>query len=462
MRLRLPDSIHGRFTLLLVASVVFCNLAAAWLLAREGSAFDQAIRVQHDMGRLVALIDTIEETDRETGEAIVMRSMTGYTRFAIDPRPLARRGGDELGAIADEIRRALPRHEIRVARPGPRMREEERGPALLIISVRLAEGVRTGEWLNSLVYPLGTGNVWRQKSAFFVPLFASLAVALAIGLLFLSQMTKPLEKLAKASLAAGKGDHSARLDEAGPREIREAAHSFNTMQAQIADFEASRQRMLASVGHDLRTPITSLRVRAESVDDEALRAAMIRTLEDMAVMTDDILRFTGESGPPEERRETDLRALLDDLCSRTGIHLTAPQPVLAEVRAVAIRRAVGNLIDNALRYAGKARVTLGKDGDTAVITVSDRGPGIAGDRLHDVLEPFVRGEESRSRETGGIGLGLAIVRGIVALHGGTLTLANRDGGGLEVRMILPVTAPVPGADAATQAPGPPVPGPQAG
>lgn len=438
MRLRLPDRIHGRFALLLIASLVFCNLAAAWLLAQEGSAFDQAIRVQHDMGRLVALIDTIEETDFETGEAIVTRSMTGYTRFSIDQRPLTRRAGTDLGEIADEIRRALPRHEIRVTEPGPRHRFDERGPALLIISVKLADGVREGEWLNSLVYPLSTANVWRQKWTFFVPLIASLSVALVMGLFFLNQMTQPLEKLARASQAAGKGDHSVRLEETGPREVREAAASFNTMQRQIADFAEDRRQMLASVGHDLRTPITSLRLRVEDVEDDRLRLPMIRTLEDMSVMTEDILRFTKEAGPTEERRDTDLRELLSDLCAREGVSLAAPGPVFASVRGVAIRRAVGNLIDNALRYAGAAQVSVERVAGGVGVTVIDRGPGIAEDRLMAVLQPFVRGEESRSRETGGIGLGLAITKGIVADHGGTMRLSNRPGGGLEVQIILPV------------------------
>ncbi|WP_112313056.1 ATP-binding protein [Pseudogemmobacter bohemicus] len=445
MRVRLPDSIHGRFALLLIASLLFCNIAAAWILAREGTAFDQAIRVQHDMGRLVALIDTIEETDRETGEAIVQRSATGYTRFSIESKPLTRRAGAELGDIADEIRRALPGHEIRVTRPGPRHRFDERGPALLIISVRLDEGVRKDEWLNSLVYPLSGANVWRQKGTFFIPLIASLAVALLIGLFFLNQMTRPLEKLARASLAAGKGDHSVRLDETGPREIRDAAASFNTMQSQIADFEEDRRRMLASVGHDLRTPITSLRLRVEGVEDDTLRLPMIRTLEDMTVMTEDILRFTREGGEAEERRDTDLRDMLADLCGRAGVNFAAHEPVSAPVRMVAIRRAVSNLIDNALRYAGSARVSLARIEGGAAITVSDRGPGIPESRLTEVLEPFVRGEESRSRDTGGIGLGLAITRRIVAEHGGNMALRNRPGGGLEVELVLPAgVAPVGG------------------
>lgn len=437
MQFRLPDSIHGRFALLLIASLLFCNVAAAWLLAQEGSAFDQAIRVQHDMGRLVALIDTIEETDRETGEAIVTRSMTGYTRFSIEPDPLTRNAGEELGDIADEIRRALPNHVILVARPVARQSADLRSPALLIISVQLAKGVRQGEWLNSLVYPLGLSNVWRQKSTFFIPLIASLSVALAIGLFFLNQMTRPLQKLAAASLAAGRGDHSVRLTETGPREIRDAATSFNTMQSQIAAFEEDRRRMLASVGHDLRTPITSLRLRVEGVDEDALRLPMIRILEDMTVMTDDILRYTTGAGPEEERRETDLREVLADLCAAAGVHLAAHEPVIAPVQEVAIRRAVGNLIDNAQRYAGSARVSLDRIRGAAVILVSDRGPGIPENRLADVLHPFVRGEESRSRETGGIGLGLAITRKIVAAHGGTMVLRNRAGGGLEVELQLP-------------------------
>ncbi len=435
MRRYLPDSIHGRFTLLLIASLLFCNIAAAWLLARGGSAFDRAIRVQHDMGRLVALIDTIEETDHETGEAILARSMTGYTRFSIDPQALGLSQGQPLEDVATLIANALPRHEIRATTAGRAFARADGGPALLIFSVRIEEGVRRGEWLNSLVYPLSTGTVWLQKWTFFVPLFASLGVALATGLFFLNQMTRPLERLAGASQAAGRGDHSVRLEESGPREIREAAVSFNTMQQQISEFEESRRRMLAAIGHDLRTPITSLRIRVESVGDETLRLPMIRTLEDMSVMTRDILRFTQEAGPQEERSPHDLHEMLADLCAAQDVPLTGA--VTVPVQPVALRRAIGNLIDNALRYGGDASVSLASLADGAEILVRDSGPGIAPGQLALVLEPFVRGEESRSRETGGIGLGLAISRSIIAGHGGTLELRNRATGGLEVRIVLP-------------------------
>ncbi|VDC33435.1 ATP-binding protein [Pseudogemmobacter humi] len=441
------ESIHGRFALLLIASLLFCNLAAAFLLAREGTAFDAAIRMQRDMGRLVALVESIEESDRETGAAILSRSTTGYTRFSIDAGPVGSDGAPQINEVAHEIMQALPGHDIRVIPGNPLAAVHERGPTLMIISVRIGEGVRKGEWLNSLVYPLAPSTVWGQKWAFFVPLFASLATALLVGLRILQQMTKPLKRLAIASLAAGRGDHSVRLIETGPQEIREAAVAFNTMQRQISEFESDRRRLLASIGHDLRTPITCLRIRAEVMEDETQREPMIETLEEMSVMVEDILNFSRDTANAEARRVTDLMQMAGQICAERALDFAAGAPILLEVQPVSLRRAFSNLVDNALRYAGNAEVSLTRQGDCVTFTVRDAGPGIAEDRLDTVMEAFVRGEESRCRETGGLGLGLTIARDIVVNHGGRLSLRNRPEGGLSAEVSLPGTV-LPAAGAA--------------
>ena len=214
--------------------------------------------------------------------------------------------------------------------------------------------------------------------------------------------------------------------------------AFNDMQRRIAGLEAERMRMLAALGHDLRTPITSLRLRAELLEDDDQRDDMIRILDDMAVMAEGLLQAATTGATTEPRQVTDLDRLLSRLCAEQGVPYRGPGPVPVRLRPVAISRAVCNLVGNALRYAGNARVTLamGKAGE-AVIRVEDDGPGIPQALLSRVTEPFVRGEESRNAGTGGAGLGLSIARDIARAHGGTLALANAPAGGLVAELHLP-------------------------
>ena len=285
-------------------------------------------------------------------------------------------------------------------------------------------------WLNAVLRlgrpPRRTGG----PETLLLVVGLSLAAVLLVGLVFLRQLTRPLAGLAEAARAAGRGDRAA-------RELREAAAAFDDMQARSARFDAERTRTLAAVGHDLRTPITCLRIRAEMLDDEA-REPMVRTLDEMRVMADGLVAYACGAGEAEAEDEVDLAALLRRLCEERGATLTHVEPAVVRGLPVALVRAFGNLIDNALRYGGAARVRLAREGREAWVAVEDDGPGIASERLAAVLEPFVRGEGSRSARTGGAGLGLAIARAVAQAHGGTLELANREEGGLRAEIRLPL------------------------
>ena len=210
------------------------------------------------------------------------------------------------------------------------------------------------------------------------------------------------------------------------------------MQAEIARFDAERLRTLGAVGHDLRTPMTSLRLRAEMVEDEALREPMIRTLDEMGVMADGLVSYARSGQEDEARVAVDLAALLSDLCAERGAVWTGGPALSAQGRPVALKRVFGNLLDNALRYAGAAEVALAREDDTARVSVRDTGPGIPEDRLAQMFAPFTRGEESRSPDSGGAGLGLSIAHGIVAAHGGRIAVRNLLGGGWVAEVGLPL------------------------
>jgi signal transduction histidine kinase len=277
-----------------------------------------------------------------------------------------------------------------------------------------------------------------RASGGLLVLALSLVAVLGVGLLFARRLARPLEQLAEAAAAAGRGDRTIRLPEEGPRELRTAAAAFNNMQGRIARFDAERRRTLAAVGHDLRTPITSLRIRAETLDDDELREAMVRTLDEMTVMADGLVAYAKGSREAEEAQRIDLAPFLRRLCDERGAAFVARAVVAVVGRPVAFSRAIGNVIDNALRYGQSAPVRLDRDRREAIVCVEDEGPGIPPERLEAVFEPFVRGEGSRSQETGGAGLGLSIARNIVLAHRGAIRLENVAEGGLCVIIRLPL------------------------
>jgi signal transduction histidine kinase len=200
--------------------------------------------------------------------------------------------------------------------------------------------------------------------------------------------------------------------------------------------------MLGAIGHDLKTPLAALRVRIESVEDDAEREKMAATIEDIRRTLDDILSLARVGRPTDPLEPTDLKALVCSVVEEfedmgEPVTFDADERIVVALRATWLRRAMRNLISNAVRYGRKAEVSLRREGGDAVVTVRDEGPGIPEADLARMVEPFARGEGSRNRGTGGAGLGLAIARAIAEQHGGRLVLANRAEGGLEVELRLP-------------------------
>ena len=231
--------------------------------------------------------------------------------------------------------------------------------------------------------------------------------------------------------------------ESGPEDVRALTRAFNAMQGRIRFMLAEKDHMLGAVGHDLRTPLASLRVRVEQIGDERLRDKMAATIAEMTTMLDDILSLARAGQPKEPPEPTDLAALLAELVGDYGamgkpVELAAEGAVVTRtVRAASLRRALRNLIENAVTYGGSATVGLTEQAGVALLSVEDHGPGIPPDRIAEMMEPFARAESSRNRNTGGSGLGLALAKALVLAEGGRLELANRTGGGLAARVLLP-------------------------
>jgi signal transduction histidine kinase len=253
----------------------------------------------------------------------------------------------------------------------------------------------------------------------------------------------PFRDLTRAAHASPALHEAVPLDEAGPSDVRDLIAAFNAYRARIAAMLSDKDRMLGAVGHDLRTPLASLRVRVEQVEDDLLRDKMIASIDEMTAMLADILALARSGAGTEAAEAVSLRELVGELAAdyrERGKDVAAGTLAEAAVRArpMLLKRAIRNLIDNAVTYGVRARLSVAIEGGEARIIVSDDGPGLTDEQIGALVEPFARGEQSRNRATGGAGLGLSIAREIAEGEGGTLTLANRAGGGLDAVIALPV------------------------
>lgn len=258
-----------------------------------------------------------------------------------------------------------------------------------------------------------------------------------------NRLARPLAELRHAAERFDRTAPAAPIAEQGPDDIRRLIAAFNAMRTRISGMLDEKDRMLGAIGHDLRTPLASLRVRTELVEDEGERARMAATIDDMNRTLDDILSLARLGRPSEPEQRVDLPALIDSVAEEfedIGADVTVEEaPRLAvPMRQNLIKRALRNLIENALKYGERARVRVRAAEGAALVEVDDDGPGIPPEEIERMFQAFTRLESSRSRETGGSGLGLALARAIVEAHGGKLTLANREEGGLRATVLLPV------------------------
>lgn len=277
----------------------------------------------------------------------------------------------------------------------------------------------------------------------------TLVAVIGVSLIAVRWVTRPLQQLADAATAFAHDLDVAPLDTSGPAEVQRAAEAFNFMQQRLRQLVQDRSRALAAVSHDLRTPLTRLRLRAELVGDAALQDRLNADIDTMQAMINSVLAYLRGQDESEPVQHIDMAALLDSLVEDEHA-LGRPVLLVNHVEAMAaitpyagrlsmLKRAIANLIDNAVTHGSAAYLDLRTSPEAWYITVEDDGPGIAAADLQRVTEPFVRLDNSRSLATGGVGLGLTIVRDAALRHGGRLELANRPQGGLRATLMLPRT-----------------------
>jgi signal transduction histidine kinase len=318
---------------------------------------------------------------------------------------------------------------------------------------RFSIGVRQvdGRWL--IVQPQNSWGLdpWQKRLLLVVGL-AALAVS-PLAWAFSRRLAAPISALAAGAERLGRDPGAPPLAISGSAEVAAAVAAFNQMQERLRRYVDDRTGMMAAIAHDLRTPLTRLRFRIEGVP-EPLKSKIEQDLDQMEAMVASTLGFVRDAATPRDRRKLEVTSLVEtvmDEASLTG-GLVAVEPsgrVIVDGDPLALKRLVANLVDNALKYGSSAHARVFADGEMAIIEVDDRGPGMPESEIERVFEPFHRLESSRNRETGGIGLGLAVVRAVARSHGGDVVLRNLSSGGLSARVTLPLAAALPKTTRAT-------------
>jgi signal transduction histidine kinase len=311
---------------------------------------------------------------------------------------------------------------------------------IIFAPFKIAVRQSDGRWLTAEPRPEFRWDSW--EGHILATLALSLLVTAPLAWLFARRLAAPITAFADAADRLGRDPNAAPLNVEGSREVSAAAAAFNRMQERLQRYVEDRTAMVGAIAHDLRTPLTRLRFRIDAAPED-LRPKLEADVDQMEAMIAATMSFVADATKARERTPLELSSLvesvMDDL-AETGADATVERAdkLVLNGDPVALRRLVANLAENALKYGQRARARVYAEGGSAIIEIDDDGPGVPVAELERVFDPFYRGEPSRNRETGGIGLGLAVVRSVARAHGGDVTLHNRDGGGLTARVSLPL------------------------
>jgi signal transduction histidine kinase len=437
--LRRFDSIYLRVAVVLLLAL----LAAQWVAERLYQEERERV-VSHLIAgplgqRLSMVAGKLERTPAPERLDLLQVLNSPRITFSLVAVPITGTQDGTLSQLQARLRETLgPSRQVAVT--GESAETRDGLPAAIRISFTLNDGQRV---IASHHFPDERALVPSRHLPLLTGYFLAIAV---LTLLAMRWAVRPLQRLAHAADALGRDLSGAPLTESGPREVRQAARAFNTMQSRLASFLNDRLRILAAVSHDLKSPITRLKLRTEMLEDAIQREKFLSDLEEMETMISATLDFLRGESRQESGVLLDINALVSTLCDdmramNTVVEVNgeAYRPFLA--RPQALRRCLANLLDNAVRYGksadGHVRITVEDSAETLNLHIEDTGPGMPDVDLEQMFEPFRRGETSRNRATGGTGLGLAIARNLARAHGGDVTLINRPGGGLRATLTLP-------------------------
>ncbi|MCW1921654.1 ATP-binding protein [Luteolibacter arcticus] len=445
-------SLTGQWITLLLLSLVLSQVVFLVIYRDEQLRTVSLLRRDEFISRTASVARLLDAAESDLHEGIVTAASTSAVRFWLA-------GGPEPETLAWE-KQARERLMEASRPPPPGSLELQNGlkweplpldewkggsPANLLhlnkwngfgLTTRIDDGV----WLHAIYAK--PGPVGGPPASYYISMGITAAALCLVTALIANRVGRPLRRLTEAAEKLGRGEATDPLPEEGADDIRRTATAFNRMQSRLKRYVEDRTGIMAAISHDLRTPITSLRLQAEFVADGETRDKLVATLDEMKAITEASLAFAREDASSGGTRTVDQHALLESLCEDLHalgwkVEFRGDEPLPWRCRPDSLRRAVRNIIENAVRYGGVARVSTRTGAGMLEVIVDDDGPGIPEADMDRVFMPFVRLEGSRNRSTGGTGLGLPIARTILRNHGGDLTLENRQGGGLRVVMHLP-------------------------
>jgi len=466
-----PQSLFGRLLAASVAAVLIAQAVALLLIAQEREHFMLQGSVREWTRRIAEttlMLAPLDPAQRTDALAQLMAAAPLHPPHAMShpaaPHPRSGRGfgygflrlpmlTDFETALREQLRAALgPGYRIEIgATPDPPPPAVALPPAFLEAHELAQHPARAQRYDVTVRFADGAGvtyRVLRMPGGAPLPrnlfLNLSLLVLLLVIVLYVAarNITRPLSDLARAADSVGRDTRPAQaLAERGARELRDAARAFNTMQDRLHRYLDSRTRVLAAMSHDLKTPLTRLRLQVEALENPPMQARIGRELDEMESMVREALalfRGLDDGEPPTAIDIEELLAQIREEFTDMGAAVTVGGHALRPFtgKAHALKRCLTNLIANAVKFGTRAEILI-EDGADLVIRVRDRGPGIPEEELERVFEPFYRLESSRNRDSGGTGLGLSIARDVAQAHGGSLQLANAPGGGLEATLRLP-------------------------
>ena len=430
-----PRSLFGRLLLILFGGLLLAQLisAAVFWLDREQFAFRGSVaRAAQRIVDLRTMLNALPAPQRIEVAPKLQRPGFAFAFEKHERRQLGVQQNAELAAMLKQrLGQAGVAADVAVWREDP----ATRGYDARIVS-RLQDGTPLTVYLELLSRPRPWFGGLMERLGILI------GIMFVLTLLAVRWVIRPLSMLADAADQLGRNLNAPSLGETGPLEVNRAARAFNTMQERLQRYVRTREEVLAGMSHDLKTPLTRMKLRLETLDDRDVKAAFGRDLDDMQEMVEATLNLMRGLGSEEKTQPVDLRALIESIASdfetaEVTIETRVDVSTALPAKPLALKRCLQNLISNAARYASDVRIAASEADNEVRIVVSDAGPGIAEAELARVLDPYYRVEQSRHRDGGGHGLGLTIAYNLAQLHGGTLSLRNRPEGGLEATLTLP-------------------------
>jgi signal transduction histidine kinase len=452
MRFRLwPRTLAVQLILVVAAAVAVSNIAVAFYNYKNSEAQARDYINERMVDRAAAVASAVSQVPPEA-RLVVMRTLssTPVWRFReIQGVYNARSMTSEEQVLAKRLEDALPDNHPGKKNTIVHLHEPLSGIDPSLRPVRSRDPGVSNDVIRTIIpisdHSAVSGVLMRPTPDWPVDIMVAAAIAVvlasAAAAFMARRVVRPLSELTTAASAMATGSGRPHVAEQGPDDVRSAAIAFNTMAEMVARTLESQRHLLSAVGHDLRTPLTAMRINLEFVEDEELRQGLLHNLDELQALTEQVLAAARGTGG-ETRRNVDLSALVESLCTDLDelgepVHWVGHAPAPISCRPNEIRRAVRNLVENAVAYGHRAEVKIANGQGSYEVVVEDEGPGIPETDHQRVFEPFVRLESSRNEATGGTGLGLTLVKTIAEGHGGAVVLENRPEGGLRVRIRLP-------------------------